>query len=127
MLRKGIEYCFEWLKYEYWELQARKVTDFVVARITKDDIQEKIHLCCKYINCTIFKEKPNSSIMNMLTELHTSKYSSTNEVLQNLLQGDQLLIEKMVEIIVENNYIFDGLTGYRILNIILKIQTLDVQ
>ncbi|KAI4470489.1 hypothetical protein MML48_1g20391 [Holotrichia oblita] len=106
MLRKGIEYCFEWLKYEYWELQDRKITDFLVSTVTSDDIEEKIHLYTieQIPNLYVVKWEPvfqylsdYNMLMNIILKLH--------EICRN---NEDLLIEKISSLWLKE--IFAGLS-----------------
>ncbi|KRT82508.1 hypothetical protein AMK59_4449 [Oryctes borbonicus] len=110
MLQKGIEYCFEWLKHEYWELQDREIIDFTISEAVTESIEENIHLYCEYVNSKISGEKLSSSVISMLKNLNSSKYLTPKEVLEKILQGNKLAIEKAVDVIVENNYFLAGIT-----------------
>ncbi|KAI4470479.1 hypothetical protein MML48_1g05889 [Holotrichia oblita] len=112
MLRKGIEYCFEWLKYEYWELQDRKITDFLVSTVTSDDIEDKIHLYTieQIPNLYVVKWEPvfqylsdYNMLMNIILKLH--------EICCN---NEDLLIEKISSLWLKE--IFAGLSTNVIIN-----------
>lgn len=107
MLRRGIEYCFEWLRREYWEMQNNEITDFIITETAKEKLDDKIHLYCKYVVSTIAGEKLDCSVINMLKELKLNKNSSSTTILKKLFRGNnKFALENIPEIIIEGGYFF---------------------
>lgn len=110
MLRKGIEYCFEWLKREYWELQDKEINDFIIPDVI-ENVEEQINLYFKYVNNSIAQEELSLQVVDMLKELNVYQNLNSSNILKDQFKGNKLAIENIIDLVVTDGNLFTTAIG----------------